>query len=99
MRTVQGIKTGLAFSPHLWGAHRYTTGGGMCALRGLLRRALSVLQQPTGDATLPLRCKERTYPFVNFAFRQKPKCGFYLPTKSIHAPRLPYRQNVGALYG
>ncbi len=26
------------------------------------------------------------YPLVNFAFRQKPKCGFYLPTKSIHAP-------------
>ena len=25
----------------------------MCALRGLLRRALSVLRQPTGEATLP----------------------------------------------
>ena len=28
-------------------------------------------------------------PLVNFAFRQKPKCGFYLPTKSIHAPHYP----------
>ena len=26
------------------------------------------------------------YPLVNFAFRQKPKCGFYLPTKSMSAP-------------
>ena len=57
------------FHPTLWGAHRYTTRGGMCALRGLLQRALSVLRQPTGKPTLSLRCKERTYPFVYFAFR------------------------------
>ncbi len=47
------------------------------------------LRQPTGDATLPLRRKKRAYPFVNFAFRQKPKCGFYLPTKSMSAPLYP----------
>ncbi len=60
--------------------------GNVFTLRGLLRRALSVLRQPTGEATLSLRRKRRAYLFVNFAFRQKPKCGFYLPTKSMGAP-------------
>ena len=78
---------GNVFTPFTGCAH--TTRGGMCALRGLLRRALSVLRQPTGEATLPLRRKRRAYPFVNFAFRQKPKCGFYLPTKSMSAPHYP----------
>lgn len=113
MRTVQGIKTGLAFSPHLWGAHRYTTGGGMCALRGASFTCMDSYgewcakgRRTWGSYNPPSGQKSRPFPLVNFAFRQKPKCGFYLPTKSnntsyavFHAPSLPYRQNVGALYG
>lgn len=30
----KGIESGGLFSPNLFGAHRYTTVGGMCALRG-----------------------------------------------------------------
>jgi len=57
-------------------------------LHGLLRRVLSVLRQPKGETTIPLR-KLRLLPFSDFAFRQKPICGFYLPTKSMSAPLYP----------
>ena len=52
-------------SPNLFGAHRYTIYDGMCALRGVLRTA-DCPWWAIGEATLPLRCKERTYPFVYF---------------------------------
>ena len=66
----------------------------MCALR----RALSALRQLKGEKVsklpyaIPLR-KLRLLPlneamlhFVNICVQTKPKCGFYLPTKSVYAP-------------
>ncbi len=85
-------KAEVTYSPRLRGAHRYTTRGGMCALRG----ASFTCMDSCGGRCLPCGSQKgkrqfpfascACYPLVNFAFRQKPKCGFYLPTKSIHAP-------------
>lgn len=44
------------------GAHRYTTIGGMCALRGLSCGIDVYLWQPKGEPTLPLGYAEHTYP-------------------------------------
>ena len=49
------------------GAHRYTTIGGMCALRGPLRGADVCRGQPQGEKTFPLRYAGHTYPIVYFA--------------------------------
>lgn len=88
-------KAEVTHSPRLRGAHRYTTRGGMCALRGASftcmdscrGRCLSCDSQK-GKRQFPF-ASCACYPLVNFAFRQKPKCGFYLPTKSMSAPHYP----------
>jgi len=64
-------------------------GGGMCALRV----ASFTCMDSCGGRCLPCGSQKEKrqfpfascacYPLVNFAFRQKPKCGFYLPTKSV----------------
>ena len=51
----------------LIGAHRYTTIGGMCALRGPLRGADVCRGQPQGEKTFPLRYAGHTYPTQYFA--------------------------------
>ena len=58
-------------------------------LHGLLRRAVRQRQAHMGELQSPIGAKVPPLPLVNFAFRQKPKCGFYLPTKSMSAPRYP----------
>jgi len=55
-------------------------------LHGLLAESSASKTGAHGGATLPHRGKEPPLPLVNFAFRQKPKCGFYLSTKSMGAP-------------
>ena len=57
----------VSFHRDILGAHRYTTGGGICVLRRPLHGAVVCWEQPKGEATLPLRCVRHTYPFVNFA--------------------------------
>ena len=69
----KGAKVGRSFSPNLFGAHRYTTRGGMCALREVLQTVVVCVPQPKGEITFPLRCKERTYPIVYFVARNIPK--------------------------
>ena len=53
--------------PILLGAHRYTTYGGVCALRGPLRGAVVSLRLTKGEATLPLRFASLHYPLVYFS--------------------------------
>jgi hypothetical protein len=78
----KGIESGGLFSPNLFGAHRYTTVGGMCALREVLQTAVAYRGQAKGEMTFPLRCKRRTYPFVYFVPMSIPKSGILMETKS-----------------
>ena len=88
-------KAEVTYPPCLQGAHRYTTRGGMCALRG----ASFTCMDSCGGRCLPCGSQKgkrqfpfascACYPLVNFAFRPKPKNGFYLPTKSMSAPLYP----------
>jgi hypothetical protein len=48
----KGVAGGRSYSPNLFGAHRYTTVGGMCALRGVLQTAVACRGQPKGETTL-----------------------------------------------
>ena len=86
-------KAEVTYPPCLQGAHRYTTRGGMCALRGASFTCMDSCggrcakgRRTWGSYNPPSGRKCRPCPLVYFASRQKPKCGFYLPTKSIHAP-------------
>lgn len=105
MRTVQGIKTGLAFSPHLWGAHRYTTGGGMCALRGASFTCMDSYGEwcakgrRTWGATIPIGAKEPPLPPSELCVQTKAKVRLLSAHKVYPCAPLSYRQNVGAAYG
>lgn len=85
-------------SPCLQGAHRYTTGGGMCALRGLLRRALSVLRQPKGETTIPLR-RLRLLPFSELCVQTKAKEPPLSAHKVFQCAPIVFRQKGGVAYG
>ena len=87
----KGTKVGRSFSPNLFGAHRYTTLGGMCALRGVLQTAVACVPQSKGEMTFPLRCRERTYPFVYFVPMSIPKYGIHMETKSKSSTPPRYR--------
>lgn len=63
-------------------AHRYTTRGDMCALRGVLQTAIACRGQSKGNTAFSLRCRWRTYPFAYFAFSEALLFGASLPTKS-----------------
>ena len=81
----KGAKVGRSFSPNLFGAHRYTTVGGMCALRGVLQTAVACLRQSKGEMTFPLRCRNSTYPIVYFVARNIPKRRKFLGYKVFDA--------------
>ena len=73
-------------------------------LHGLLRRALSVLRQPKGETTIPLR-KLRLLPlseallrFVNICVQTKAKVRLLSAHKVYECAPLLYRQNVGVAY-
>ena len=67
-------------------------------LHGLLRRALSVLRQPKGETTIPLR-KLRLLPFSKLCVQTKAKEQPLSAHKVYECAPLPYRQNVGVVYG
>ena len=67
-------------------------------LHGLLQRALSVLRQPKGETTIPLR-KRSLLPFSELCVQTKAKVRLLSAHKVYECAPLPYRQNVGALYG
>ncbi|NBJ93337.1 hypothetical protein D5281_12225 [bacterium 1xD42-62] len=67
-------------------------------LHGLLRRALSVLRQPKGETTIPLR-KLRLLPFSELCVQTKAKVRLLSAHKVYGCAPLPYRQNVGVAYG
>ena len=67
-------------------------------LHGLLRRALSVLRQPKGETTIPLR-KLRLLPFSELCVQTKAKVRLLSAHKVYPCTPLPYRQNVGVAYG
>ena len=67
-------------------------------LHGLLRRALSVLRQPKGETTIPLR-KLRLLPFSELCVQTKAKVRLLSAHKVYKCAPLPYRQNVGVAYG
>ena len=67
-------------------------------LHGLLRRALSVLRQPKGETTIPLR-KLRLLPFSELCVQTKAKVRLLSAHKVYECAPLSYRQNVGAAYG
>ena len=67
-------------------------------LHGLLRRALSVLRQPKGETTIPLR-RLRLLPFSELCVQTKAKVRLLSAHKVYGCAPLPYRRNVGALYG
>ena len=104
--------TRATYSPCLQGAHRYTTRGGISVRspRGKfhlqwtmpaswhMRRALSVLRQPKGETTIPLR-KLRLLPFSELCVQTKAKVRLLSAHKVYGCAPLPYRQNVGAAYG
>lgn len=67
-------------------------------LHGLLRRALSVLRQPKGETTIPLR-KLRLLPFSELCVQTKAKVRLLSAHKVYSCTPLPYWQNVGVAYG
>ena len=67
-------------------------------LHGLLRRALSVLRQPKGETTIPLR-KLRLLPFSELCVQTKAKVRLLSAHKVYECAPLPYWQNVGVMYG
>ena len=67
-------------------------------LHGLLRRALSALRQPKGETTIPLR-KLRLLPFSELCVQTKAKVRLLSAHKVYPCAPLPYRQNVGVVYG
>ena len=67
-------------------------------LHGLLRRALSVLRQPKGETTIPLR-KLRLLPFSELCVQTKAKVRLLSAHKVCPCAPLPCRQNVGVMYG
>ena len=67
-------------------------------LHGLLRRALSVLRQPKGETTIPLR-KLRLLPFSELCVQIKAKEQPLSAHKVYECAPLPCRQNVGVAYG
>ena len=66
-------------------------------LHGLLRRALSVLRQPKGETTIPLR-KRSLLPFSELCVQIKAKEQPLSAHKVYECAPLPYRQNVGVVY-
>ena len=53
------------FPPNLLGAHRYTIFDGIVrSPKGLADGIAPIKLGAKGEATLPLRCKKRTYPIV-----------------------------------
>lgn len=78
--------------PDFLGAHRYTTasGGIVRPAGGVLRPAVACLRQSKGEATLPLRCAEHTYPFVYFASDEALKSRASPSTKSAISPHQYY---------
>ena len=67
-------------------------------LAGLLRRALSVLRQPKGETTIPLR-KLRLLPFSELCVQTKVKMRLLSAHKVCPCAPLPCWQNVGVVYG
>ena len=67
-------------------------------LHGLLQRALSVLRQPKGETTIPLR-KLRLLPFSELCVQTKAKVRLLSAHKVYPCAPLSYRQNVGVVYG
>ena len=67
-------------------------------LHGLLRRALSVLRQPKGETTIPLR-KLRLLPFSELCVQTKAKVRLLSAHKVYECAPLPYRRKVGVAYG
>lgn len=67
-------------------------------LHGLLRRALSVLRQPKGETTIPLR-KLRLLPFSELCVQTKAKVRLLSARKVYECAPLPCRLIVGAAYG
>ena len=67
-------------------------------LHGLLRRALSVLRQPKGETTIPLR-KLRLLPFSELCVQTKAKVRLLSAHKVCPCAPLPCWQNVGVVYG
>ena len=67
-------------------------------LHGLLRRALSVLRQPKGETTIPLR-KLRLLPFSELCVQTKAKVRLLSAHKVYECAPLPCWQNVGVVYG
>ena len=67
-------------------------------LHGLLRRALSVLRQPKGETTIPLR-KLRLLPFSELCVQTKAKVRLLSAHKVYECAPLLYRQNVGVAHG
>ena len=67
-------------------------------LQGLLQRALSVLRQPKGETTIPLR-KLRLLPFSELCVQTKAKVRLLSAHKVYPYAPSPYRQNVGVAYG
>ena len=91
--------------PDFLGAHRYTTasGGIVRPAGGVLRTAVACLRQSKGEATLPLRCAEHTYPIVNFASDEALKSRASPSTKSAlppyHNRYLPKKRKVRCRHG
>ena len=67
-------------------------------LHGLLRRALSVLRQPKGETTIPLR-KLRLLPFSELCVQIKAKEQPLSAHKVYECAPLPCWQNVGVAHG
>ena len=67
-------------------------------LHGLLRRALSVLRQPKGETTIPLR-KRSLLPFSELCVQTKAKVRLLSAHKVYECAPLPYWRKVGVAHG
>ena len=87
---------GNVFTPFTGCAQIYHPSGGMCALRGLLQRALPALGQATGELHSPTSIRPTPSELcVWIKAKMQPLSGH----KVCPCTPLLYRQNVGASYG
>lgn len=105
MTEIQGNKRGQVFFTPLVGCaqiyHRrwyVRSPRGKFHLQGLLQRALSVLRQPKGETTIPLR-KLSLLPFSELCVQTKAKVRLLSAHKVYPCAPPSYWQNVGASYG
>ena len=92
-------KTSRGFSPHLWGAHRYTTCGGTVRPSETLAESCATESVAHGGLTFPQRGQNQpTSPLCTLRSEKGEKTAFPFSQSWSLCFQL-YLKNVGDLYG